>query len=284
VTVDITRISRLGFGVSGPHKTWAVSREATGRLILQAVDLGINVFDTAPKYGDGEAERRLGTAVSQLDRSRLFLVSKAGILGENNRRDFSADGIVRSVEGSLRRLKTDHLDALLLQGAATSELTDELFDALDQLKTAGKIRYAGASGRGEELDAPIGDPRFDLIMAAHYYGQSETQKQRLRAARGAGKIILGIEAKNGSPSGFPSPFSRAGLWYASRAALRMVSDLSLRIRGERLPPRGDKPIAEAFEWAINDPLSDCLMVQTTRPAHLQSLAHMAGLDAGPGAA
>ncbi|MEE2526162.1 aldo/keto reductase [Hyphobacterium sp. HN65] len=283
MTLDLSRISPLGFGVSGPHKNWATSRERTQSLVQEAVELGINLFDTAPKYGNGEAESRLGESVAQLDRSQIFLVSKAGILDESNRRDFSPAGIERSVEASLVRLQTDYLDALLLQGAARHELTDDLFEALDRLKTAGKFRHAGASGRGEELDNVISDPRLDIIMAPHYYGQWDTQRERLVTARAAGKTILGIEASSGSPSGLPSPFSRAGLWYFARYAQHLAQDFRLRAAGHDIPPRrGDKPIVEALQWAIDDPLSDCLMIQTTRAGHLRTNAALAGLDGRPG--
>lgn len=277
MTLDRSCISRIGFGVSGPHKTIAASRKQTNALIHEAFDLGINLFDSAPKYGNGEAERRLGVAVAELDRSRLFLVTKAGILNESNERDFSPDGIERSLDGSLARLRTDYVDALLLQGAACHELTDELFARLEKLKKAGKIRYAGASGRGEELKEVATDLRLDILMAPHYFGRSEAQKTRLQQARTAGKTVLGIEASSGSPARLPSPFSRAGIWYFFRALKRQQEVREMRRRGESVPPRGDKPIAEALQWAIDSPLSDCQMIQTTTSRHLRANARMAGL-------
>ncbi len=88
-------LSRLGFGVTGPHASPAVSRGATGRLISRAIDLGITLFDTAPSYGRGEGERRLGTALRGRRRDELCLVTKAGI-DIDRQRDFSLGAVEMS--------------------------------------------------------------------------------------------------------------------------------------------------------------------------------------------
>ncbi len=280
MTLDISKISRLGFGVSGPHKCDAVSRAMTVRLIREAIDLGISVFDTAPKYGDGEAESRLGEALKDVDRDRLFIVTKAGIIDETDRRDFTPEGIRTSLDGSLKRLGIEYADALLLQGAASGELTDALLAALDDLKTSGLIRYAGASGQGEELDKAYGTALFDIIMAPNYAGMSQEQTVRLQTAREAGKQIFAIEAKSGAKASLRLPLEKADRWYFKRQMKRLLD----RMSEPPAPPSGKLPVTEAFRWSLNSPLTDCLMVQTTRSRHLRQLAQMAGLDAGHGGA
>lgn len=280
MTLDISQISRLGFGVSGPHKCDAVDRPKTISLIREAVDLGISVFDTAPKYGDGEAESRLGEALMGVDRDSVFIVTKAGILDEADRRDFTPDGIRTSLEGSLKRLGIDHVDALLLQGAAHHELTDALFDSLGQLKTRGMIGHIGASGRGKELDGPICEPIFDIIMAPNYAGMADEKRARLQSARNSGKRIFAIESKNGARASLRLPLGKADRWYMQR----QIKRLSERLSGGDAPPAGTLSIPEAFEYSMRSPLTDCLLIQTTRSAHLHELVQMAGLDAGHGSA
>lgn len=277
MTLDLSEISRLGFGVSGPHKCNAVDRPQTIRLIHEAIDLGIAVFDTAPKYGDGEAESRLGEALTGTDRGRLFIVTKAGIVGETNRRDFTPAGIRASLEGSLKRLRVDHVDALLLQGASSGELNDDLHESLSQLKSDGLVRYIGASGRDAELDIPIRHPAFDIIMAPNYAGMPAPQTDRLLAAHDTGKRIFSIEAKNGAKPALKLSLDKTDRWYFKRQLKRLTD----RWTGAPSPPKGQLSILEAFQWALDSDQTDCLMVQTTNSAHLKQLAQLARLDAGP---
>lgn len=280
MTLDLSQISRLGFGVSGPHKCDAVDRSLTVRLIREAIDLGISVFDTAPKYGDGEAEIRLGEALKDVDRDRLFIVTKAGILDETDRRDFTPEGVRASLHGSLKRLGVDRVDALLLQGAASGELTDALQACLQDLKDSGLVHYIGFSGRGEELDEPARAELFDIIMAPNYAGMPGELTLRLKTARAVGKRVFAIEAKNGARSSLRLPLGKADRWYFKRQVKRLWNRLS----GSPVPPGSQLPVIEAFRWSMDCPLTDCLMVQTTNSRHLRELAQMAGLDAGHGGA
>lgn len=280
MTLDISKISRLGFGVSGPHKCDAVDRSVTIRLIHEAIELGISVFDTAPKYGDGEAENRLGEALKSVDREQLFIVTKAGVLDETDRRDFTPEGIRTSLEGSLKRLGIDHADALLLQGAAGGELTDALQSGLEEVKSSGLVRYIGASGRGEELDKPTNTDLFDIIMAPNYAGMPDEQTVRLQTARENGKRIFAIEAKNGAKPALRLPLGKAGRWYFKRQVKRFQDRLS----GSPSPSGSQLPVIDAFRWSLDSSLTDCLLVQTTQSGHLRELVQMAGLDAGHGGA
>jgi predicted oxidoreductase len=98
--------SRIGFGVSGAHGTPLVSRAHTVAIIQEAFALGVRVFDTAPAYGAGEAERRLGEALRTLERDQVFVSTKAGLSSyglSGRRRDFSPDAIEQSLRASLDR-------------------------------------------------------------------------------------------------------------------------------------------------------------------------------------
>ncbi|MFW5661901.1 MAG: aldo/keto reductase, partial [Oceanicaulis sp.] len=69
----------LGFGVSGAHGTPLVSRNSTIAMIERSLESGVALFDTAPAYGAGEAERRLGLALREIGRDRVRISTKAGL-------------------------------------------------------------------------------------------------------------------------------------------------------------------------------------------------------------
>ncbi len=114
-------------------------------LVHAALEAGCNYFDTAPNYGRGSSETLLGKAL-QGRRAGTVISSKVGH-GADGRTDYAADKIAASVEGSLRRLKTDYIDILLLHNPPLECLNgaSPQQEALRQLKAAGKIRAYGAS-------------------------------------------------------------------------------------------------------------------------------------------
>ncbi|MDR1567951.1 MAG: aldo/keto reductase [Streptococcaceae bacterium] len=109
---------------------------------------GINYFDHADIYGAGECERIFADsfAKTSIPRNDIFLQSKCGIV-PGERLDFSKDYILRAVEGSLKRLKTDYLDALLLHRPDTLVEPEEVAEAFYNLEKSGKVRYFGVSNQ-----------------------------------------------------------------------------------------------------------------------------------------
>ena len=115
-------------------------------LVATARDEGINFFDHADIYGgDHGCERRFGAAISfsAKDREQVIVQSKVGI--REGYFDFSAEHITTSVEESLKALRTDYLDVLLLHRPDTLVEPDEVAAAFDQLHSAGKVRHFGVS-------------------------------------------------------------------------------------------------------------------------------------------
>lgn len=116
-------------------------------VIRAALETGIDFFDHADIYGSGKSEEIFAAALQKTDVSRdsIFLQSKCGI--RKGVFDFSKEHILSSVEGSLRRLKTDYLDALLLHRPDTLFEPDEVAYAFDTLEKSGKVRYFGVSNQ-----------------------------------------------------------------------------------------------------------------------------------------
>ncbi len=116
--------------------------------IQTAYDHGINFFDHADSYGDGECETIFSKALKEtsISRSDIYLQSKVGIK-PGIAFDFSKQHIIEAVEGSLKRLDTDYLDALLLHRPDTLVEPEEVAEAFSQLEKAGKVRAFGVSNQ-----------------------------------------------------------------------------------------------------------------------------------------
>ena len=116
-------------------------------MISAAWQEGVNFFDHATCYGDGEAETRFGDAFPQtgLRREEVILQSKCGLHFDRKEFDWSRDDILSSVEGSLKRLRTDYLDVLLLHRPDLLFEPEQVAEAFDKLSESGKVRYFGVS-------------------------------------------------------------------------------------------------------------------------------------------
>ncbi len=117
------------------------------RLIREAGDLGINFIDTAEQYGNGESERRVGEALAG-QRDKWILGTKFGAqVGPNGERmnDQSPERVPLSLENSLRRLRTDHIDVYVYHTGPKPGLAEKVAAFLLKAKAEGKVRAAGIS-------------------------------------------------------------------------------------------------------------------------------------------
>ncbi|MBT8106897.1 MAG: aldo/keto reductase [Gammaproteobacteria bacterium] len=141
-------VSEIGFGAWQlcNSDSWGGMDEKTAlRLIDEALDGGISLFDTAPNYAHTKSESILGKAL-QSKRHDVVLVSKFGHTPEGPK-EFSVDWFWKSLEASLGRLRTDYLDVLLLHNPPGEIYagTDPVWAAMEEAKLQGKIRHYGAS-------------------------------------------------------------------------------------------------------------------------------------------
>lgn len=118
-------------------------------IIARSVDTGINFFDHADIYGGGQSEVVFAKALSQLaiKREDLILQSKCGI--RQGYFDFSKEHILASVDGILKRLRTDYLDILALHRPDALWEPEEVAEAFSQLKKAGKVKHFGVSNQNQ---------------------------------------------------------------------------------------------------------------------------------------
>ena len=124
-----------------------VDYDETARLVLRAFDLGINLFDTADVYQNGEAEQALGRAIAELPREALVIATKCffPMTERPNEGGLSRKHVVESVEGSLQRLKVDRIDLHQCHRFDPDTPLEETIRAYDDLITQGKVLYWGVS-------------------------------------------------------------------------------------------------------------------------------------------
>jgi predicted oxidoreductase len=125
-----------------------VDKREAERLVRSAIDAGANFFDHADVYGDGECEEIFAEVVqmSGAVREKVILQSKCGIR-KGVAFDFSKKHILEAVDASLKRLKTDYLDALLLHRPDALVEPEEVAEAFDTLQGNGKVRNFGVSNQ-----------------------------------------------------------------------------------------------------------------------------------------
>lgn len=178
-----SKINRIGFGcwqlagdydLNGkPNGYGTIDTAESIRAILLAIDNGIIFFDTAVSYGLGKSEKVLGSAIkaqSASTKSGLFICTKYGIVpGNESEDDFSGTNLIRSVEGSLKRLQVDCLGAILLHNPP-DDFDFSNFDTtpFEQLIRAGKILSYGVSCRTQKGVANVLNHGFGSVIEAVY--------------------------------------------------------------------------------------------------------------------
>src|SRR3984885_8121000 len=144
-------LGTMTFGPGQGHYQFVGNLDQKGadELVKGALDAGVNFFDTADVYSDGESEKILGQSFKNLGVERQDVVISTKVYGRmgSGRNDVGASRghIMDAVEGSLKRLQTDHIDLYQVHGNDAVTPVEETLRALDDLVTQGKVRYIGVS-------------------------------------------------------------------------------------------------------------------------------------------
>lgn len=250
-------LSIIGFGgilVVGESQTEA------NRLVALAVERGVNYFDVAPLYGDGEAERKLGPALVP-HRQSVFLACKT------LRRD-AADA-QEELDRSLERLRTDHFDLYQLHRMSSLEEVEQVFapggamEVLQRAREQGKARFLGFSAHAAEAAVemlrrfPFDSVLCPLNFAAYLEGGFGPQVVDAARQRGAGVLALKAMARTSLPEGTtPEQRPWAKCWYEpiteeTTASLALRFTLSLPVTAA-IPP-GHRELWETAFRIAQDP-------------------------------
>ncbi|HVZ94492.1 MAG TPA: aldo/keto reductase [Phycisphaerales bacterium] len=173
-------VSLLGFGGSEIGYQGATAETVT-KLLNAAIDAGLNVLDTAECYKN--SEELIGAAVSHR-RDDFHLFTKVGHEhGWGAGDDWSAQSIERTIERSLQRLRTDHVDLVQLHSCKASVIAQgEAIKALERAKAAGKTRFIGYSGDSDDAIAAIKTNAFDTLQTSVSIADQESIERVLPLA------------------------------------------------------------------------------------------------------
>jgi hypothetical protein len=212
-----------------------------GDTVRHALDRGINYFDTADSYRGGDSETTLGEVLHGR-RDRVYIASKTHTSPAEGR-----DSMMRSLEGSLRRLRTDYVDVYF--NHAVNDVArlrnPEWREFTARARQQGKIRFVGMSGHAgrliECLDYALDADSVDVILVAYNFGQDPAFYQQftrafdfiarqpelprvLRKARAKNVGVIGMKALMGARLNDMRPFERGGATFAQAAFRWVLSD------------------------------------------------------------
>ena len=254
----------IGLGCASLGNESHTDREAV-EAVRCAVELGINFIDTSPLYR--ESERRLGLALEGGYREKIYLETKTGTHPEKWG-DYSPEATRWSVENSLRLLKTDYLDAVLVHDPADIEMpftSDYAVDELLKMKEKGLVRYIGLGVRQHEFHIrAIESGKMDIVLTFLDYtllDQSAAGDIVPLAQKSGVGIILGSVLGSGQLTGVePDPDTRAhAMWKWCEDRGMNIRDFALQfcmalpIQGIVMPgPGSRKHVEEVYESATRE--------------------------------
>ena len=169
----------LSFGASSLGQEFRrVKLDEALESVRTALDCGLNFIDTSPFYGRGMSEVLLGIALRDVPRESYMLCTKLGRY-DLTHFDFSARRVVESVDVSLHRLGTDHLDIVLchdIEFVKMQQIVDETIPALRRIQKAGKVRLIGFSGYPQKIFRFICDQvDVDCVLSYNQYTLQNTR-------------------------------------------------------------------------------------------------------------
>ncbi len=281
--LDVSAICLGCMGYGAPDRgghPWSLDEEAARPLIRQALDAGINFFDTANVYSAGTSEEIVGRALNDMARrdevviaTKVFNRMRPGPNGAG----LSRKAIFTEVDASLRRLGTDHIDLYQIHRFDHRTPLEETLQALHDLVKTGKVRYIGASSmyawqfaKALYLADLHGFTRF-VTMQNHYnllYREEEREMLPLCVDQGIGVIPW-------------SPLARGRLTrpWGEKSARSETDEFGRQLYSDEDRPIVDRltEIAEergvsraqvALAWVVRHPAVSAPIVGATRPEHL----------------
>ncbi|MFI6177537.1 aldo/keto reductase [Nonomuraea sp. NPDC051191] len=262
------RVSRLGYGameLRGPG-AWGpqVTDDAARTVLNEALDSGVDLIDTSPDYGD--AEEQIGRWIAHR-RDEFVLASKCGCPppGGDPAHVYTRANVRAGVERSLRRMRTDRLDILMVHlspSVAVMEAEDTVAE-MRALQDEGKIRFTGMSGELPHLPDHIATGAFDVFLLP--YSALDRSHERLvgaAAATGAGTVARGSVARSLAPppEAVPEPVRRP------------LAERHARLAAARLDELADgAPVTEILlRFILGHPDLHSVIVGSARPEHLRA--------------
>ena len=260
----------LAFGASslGQEFRSITLDEALGS-VRTALDCGLTLIDTSPFYGRGMSEVLLGIALKGVPRESYLLCSKLGRYSLEHF-DFSPRRVAESVDVTLHRLGTDHLDIMLchdIEFVPLEQIVDETLPALRAIQRSGKVRFIGFSGYPQRIFRVICD-QADVDCVLNY------NQYTLQNTRFADETVPFLEAK-GIGVMSAGPFSARLLTDAPLPAwLKEPEDVKAAARqaAELCRRRGSSIAKLAVQFAVANPAIATTIAGSANPANIRAWA------------
>ena len=244
--------SVLGFGGSEIGYQ-AVSARTVARLLGSALDAGLNVIDTAECYDDSET--LIGKAIGSR-RHEVALFTKCGHAGGWSSADWRRAPILASIERSLRRLATDHVDLIQLHA----------IEALERARERGFTRYIGYSGDGQAARYAVACGRFDTLQTSVSIADQEALERTLPLAASR---RMGVIAKR--------PLANVAWTYERKPSEPYYQAYWSRLRKLDYPflkSAPDVAVSTALRFTLSVPGVHTAIVGTTKPDRWQQTAEL----------
>ena len=294
------KVSRICLGCmsygdpSDQNRTWVLRDEDSRPFFKQALDAGINFFDTANVYSTGVSEEITGRALKDFaKRDEIVLATKVHgqMRGDANGKGLSRKAIMTEIDHSLERLQTDYVDLYQIHRWDYETPIEETLEALNDVVRAGKARYIGASSmyawqfmQALAIQKANGWSRF-VSMQDHYnliYREEEREMLPLCRDQGIGVIPWSPLARGRlarpaeSDATKRSDSDRFGrlLYKRTEEADRAIIDRVGEIATQRNLPRATVALA----WMLSKPAITAPIVGATKPEHLKDA--VAAVDVG----
>ncbi|MFJ8533660.1 aldo/keto reductase [Streptomyces sp. NPDC093591] len=282
--LDVSRIClgcmTYGLPGRGVHE-WTLDEEASRPLIRQALDAGINFFDTANVYSDGTSEEIVGKALRDFARrDEIVLATKVNgrMRPGPNGAGLSRKAVMTEIDHSLARLGTDYVDLYQIHRFDPHTPVEETMEALHDLVKAGKVRYIGASSmyawqfsKMQYTAERHGWTKF-VSMQNHYnllYREEEREMLPLCADQGVGVLPWSPLARGRLTRDWGTVTERSAKDnFGSRLYVdsdRVVAEAVTRVANERGVPRARIALA----WLLHQDTVAAPIIGAAKPSHIE---------------
>jgi aryl-alcohol dehydrogenase (NADP+) len=283
------KVSRICLGCmtygSRKWREWVLDEPESRPLIRQAIEAGINFFDTADMYSVGVSEEILGRALKEFGppRDRLVIATKVfNPMGDDsNQRGLSRKHIFHAIDDSLRRLQTDYVDLYQIHRYDPTTPMEETLGALADVVRAGKALYVGASSMWAwqlakmlSLAGERGWPRF-VTMQNHYnllYREEEREMIPLCRAEGLGLIPwsplargqLARQPQAGTVRSNTDEYAKSLYGGTAAADDKVIARVQTMAAAKGVPPA-----RIALAWLLHKPAVTAPIVGASKPRHIE---------------